>query len=54
MGCVVQVWLPLVFVVQVVLDDGGVLLETSIHPPNISAATIARALKVLVRFKMRI
>ena len=47
-GCVVQVEVggapePLSVVVQVVLDDGGVLLEMSIHPQQASAATSASA-----------
>ena len=32
---------PLSVVVQVVLDDGGVLLEMSIHPQQANAATSA-------------
>jgi hypothetical protein len=39
----VQVWTPLLSVVQVVFDDGGVLLETSIHPQQANAATNASA-----------
>ena len=36
-------------VVQVVLDDGGVLLEMSIHPLQANAATSASALRVFFR-----
>jgi hypothetical protein len=58
-GVVVQVDVggtpgPLSVVVQVVLEDGGVLLETLIHPQQPTAARIARARKPLVRFKIRI
>jgi hypothetical protein len=40
---------PSVLVVQVVLVDGGVLLETSIHPEQANAATMASARKMLLR-----
>jgi hypothetical protein len=45
----VQVWAPLLSVVQVVFDDGGVLLETSIHPQQANAATNASTRKSLLR-----
>lgn len=53
MGFEVQVWVPSLAVVQVVLVDGGELLETSIHPHNANAATKARARMMLFRL-MRI
>jgi hypothetical protein len=43
---------PLSVVVQVVLDDGGELLEMSIHPQQPIAATIARSGKSLKSFMM--
>ncbi len=43
MGFEVQVWVPSLAVVQVVLVDGGELLETSIHPHNSNIATNASA-----------
>jgi hypothetical protein len=42
-GFEVQVWVPSLAVVQVVLVDGGELLETSIHPHKAKAATNASA-----------
>jgi len=45
---------PLSVEVQVVLEDGGVLLEMSIHPQHANAATIARTRTLLIMFKMRI
>ena len=48
-GFEVQVWVPSLLVVQVVLDDGGVLLETSIHPQQANAPTIMSARKKLLR-----
>ena len=48
-GFELQVWVPSVLVVQVVLVDGGVLLETSIHPEQANAATMASARKMLLR-----
>jgi hypothetical protein len=42
-GFEVQVWVPSLLVVQVVLVDGGELLETSIHPQRANAATNASA-----------
>jgi hypothetical protein len=53
-GCVVQVEVggapePLSVVVQVVLDDGGVLLEMSIHPQQTNAATSASARRMFFR-----
>jgi hypothetical protein len=40
--------------VQVVLDDGWLVLEMSIHPQHANAATNASARMMLLRFKMRI
>jgi hypothetical protein len=40
---------PLSVVVQVVLEDGGVLLEMSIHPQQAKAAKIASARRDLLR-----
>ena len=40
---------PLSVVVQVVLEDGGVLLEMSIHPQQANAATITSARRMLLR-----
>ena len=40
---------PLSVVVQVVSEDGGVLLEMSIHPQQPIAATNASARKMLFR-----
>jgi hypothetical protein len=53
-GCVVQVEVGgtpglLSVVVQVVLDDGGVLLEISIHPQQANAATTASARRMFFR-----
>jgi len=53
-GCVVQVELggtpgPLSVEVQVVLDDGGVLLEMSTHPQQANAATTASARRMFFR-----
>ena len=53
-GCVVQVEVagtsgPLSVVVQVVLDDGGVLLEMSIHPQQANAATSISARRMFFR-----
>jgi uracil-DNA glycosylase len=53
-GCVVQVEVggapePLSVVVQVVLDDGGVLLEMSIHPQQANTATTASARRMFFR-----
>ena len=53
-GFEVQVWVPSALVVQVVLVDGGELLEMSIHPQHANAATNASARMMLLRFKMRI
>jgi uracil-DNA glycosylase len=36
-------------VVQVVLDDGGVLLETSIHPQQANTATTASTQRMFFR-----
>jgi hypothetical protein len=52
-GFEVQVWVPSLLVVQVVLVDGGELLETSIHPHKANAATNASARMMLLRL-MRI
>jgi hypothetical protein len=41
---------PLSVEVQVVLDDGGVLPEMSIHPQQANAATTASARKMFFRF----
>jgi hypothetical protein len=53
-GCEVQVVVggtpgPLSVVVQVVLDDGGVLLETLMHPQQPTATTTTSARKMLLR-----
>jgi len=40
---------PLSVVVQVVLDDGGVLPEMSIHPQQANAATSASARRMFSR-----
>ena len=53
-GWVVQTWVPSELVVQVVCEDAGVLLDTSIHPRHENAARIASTRIVLVRFSMRI
>jgi hypothetical protein len=42
-GFELQVWVPSLAVVQVVLVDGGELLETSMHPHRANAATKASA-----------
>jgi len=54
-GWVVQVCWPSGAVVQVVVEEAGVLLETSMHPaPHTNAAAIAIARMPLGMFTMRI
>ena len=53
-GVVVQTWVPSELVVQVVFEDGALVLDTSIHPKHESAAKTASARIVLVMFRMRI
>src|SRR5579872_1360804 len=53
-GFEVQVWVPSAAVVQVVLVDGGVLLETSIQPQHANAATMASVRMMLLMFRIPI
>jgi hypothetical protein len=53
-GWLVQVWVPSALVVQVVCEDGAVLLETSIHPRHENAARTTSTRIMLVMFRMRI